>query len=254
MAAGGAGSSSSWTFTRGPSGYLWSLDDSFWVLVLKLSPNLSHHKLPQVDSSNSSQNPPNLKLREIMFSKKQKPAWPQKLPSAIVTVQNKLTIVYVKYLQSKVHLFQSDHPRWLFGKKHDYPTLVLCFFIPPPQNPPIYGSVRFKTIGTLLDWTPFNPFSFSHQSCWKITSRKTIPDLKRYLFAMKFIFKHLFGHFLKMNEKVKLPFSRPKEKNTFLFCENLNVLYFYISNIMPPLMLVLLASPPQTQFVATFSQ
>jgi len=57
-----------------------------------------------------------------------------------------------------------------------------------------------------------------------------------------------------MNEKVKLPFSRPKEKNTFLFCENLNVLYFYISNIMPPLMLVLLASPPQTQFAATFSQ
>jgi len=47
-----------------------------------------------------------------------------------------------------------------------------------------------------------------------------------------------------MNEKVKIPFSRPQEKNTFLFCENLNVLYFYISNIMPPLMLVLLASPP----------
>lgn len=125
------------------------------------------------------------------------------------------------------------------------------FFI-PPQNPPIYGSVRFKTIGTLLDWTPFSPFSFSHQSCWKITSRKTIPDLKRYLFAMKFIFKHIFGHFLKMNEKVKLPFSRPKEKNTFLFCENLNVLYFYISNIMPPLMLVLLASPPPDSICCYF--
>ena len=48
-----------------------------------------------------------------------------------------------------------------------------------------------------------------------------------------------------MNEKVKIPFNLVhKKKNTFLFCENLNVLYFYISNIMPPLMLVLLAPPP----------
>ena len=127
-------------------------------------------------------------------------------------------------------------------------------FLSPPSKPTNLWKRSFQNHWDAFGLNTFQSFSFSHQSCWKITSRKTIPDLKRYLFAMKFIFKHIFGHFLKMNEKVKLPFSRPKEKNTFLFCENLNVLYFYISNIMPPLMLVLLASPPQTQFVSTFSQ
>jgi len=90
---------------------------------------------------------------------------------------------------------------------------------------------------------------FSHKPCLKLTSRYTIPDLKRYLFAMKFIFKHIFGHFLKMNERLK-KHSRPQEKKTFLFCEKfkcsifLYQQYYASSNVST-------ISHPQTQFVAT---
>jgi len=153
-----------------------------------------------------------------MFSKKQKPAWPQKLPSAIVTVQNKLTIVYVKYLQSKVHLFKSDHPRWRFGKKHFISKTGLMFFNPPP--PPSKPTNLWKAIYRSFQnhWDAFGLntfqfFSFSHQSWWKIISRNTIPDMKRYLFAMKFIFKHIFGHFFENEWKGQNTIqSRPQEK------------------------------------------
>jgi len=91
------------------------------------------------------------------------------------------------------------------------------FFNPPlpHQNPPIYGK-RYRSFQNHWDafgLNTFQFFSFSHQSWWKIISRNTIPDMKRYLFAMKFIFKHIFGHFFENEWKGQNTIqSRPQEK------------------------------------------
>ena len=101
-----------------PGDHQATLDPLMTVLracVETLKPNLSPHKLPQVDSSSSSQNPPNLKLREIKFSKA-KTCLATKTSMcerhcAKQTHNCLCKISLANESQSKVHLFQSDHPR-----------------------------------------------------------------------------------------------------------------------------------------------
>ena len=136
-----------------PGDHQATLDPLMTVLsacVEILKPNLSPHKLPQVDSSSSSQNPPNLKLREIKFSKAK---------TCLATKTSmcerhcaKQTHNYVKYLLLMNHsqrstcfkvIIQGD----FLAKKHDYPTLVLCFLSPPLKTHQFMEAFVSKPLG-----------------------------------------------------------------------------------------------------------
>lgn len=123
------------------------------------------------------------------------------------------------------------------------------FLIPPKTHQFVYVWKAISFPNPQGRFWIEHSFSFFSQALLEINLQiYTIPDLKRYLFAMKFIFKHIFGHFLKMNERLKKHSST--RKKTFLFCEKfkcsifLYQQYYASSNVST-------ISHPQTQFVAT---